>query len=336
MRLTSSFFCSSSLERFVKSSADVRVDINSQGEEEYSIDIESMIDALREFFSIFQTNDKKGRKLLDVLCEEWNLITFDAQKDDKISYFNEMMHVIGNDLNADSLVIYQNDYLKKVKEWNAIKQSFERDRRYFPDIDITDKDWDSLLCVNDVIEAGTKLYRGRIQEKTSFSMHEMGMPPEDKAVDGRANPHGIPFLYLCKERDTTLYEVRALNPDVVSVATFEATEDIEIVNFDIQIDPFDDLENIGLAVQRHLLLRKISEDMSKPIHRHMRRKNYVPTQYICEFIRHKVQAKGVQFKSSLKSDGHNVVLFSESGVTCIGEPEQITISKLELTYSSEN
>lgn len=43
---------------------------------------------------------------------------------------------------------------------------------------------------------------------------------------------------------------------------------------------------------------------------------YIPTQFICEFIRYITGAEGILFASSLYDKGKNFVLFSQEKVIC--------------------
>ena len=71
----------------------------------------------------------------------------------------------------------------------------------------------------------------------------MGCPPIEKATAGRANPLGIPYLYLCHDAETTLYEVRAVYLDKVSVGKFVINSNLDIVDFSSDI-------NLGTVVKR--------------------------------------------------------------------------------------
>jgi hypothetical protein len=44
---------------------------------------------------------------------------------------------------------------------------------------------------------------------------------------------------------------------------------------------------------------------------------YIPTQFICEFIKVFTGAFGIRFNSSLHPNGHNVVLFDQKIMTCV-------------------
>ena len=49
----------------------------------------------------------------------------------------------------------------------------------------------------------------------------MGCPPNKLTSSGRANPQGIPYLYLSKTPETTLYETRASYLDELSIGKFK-------------------------------------------------------------------------------------------------------------------
>jgi hypothetical protein len=68
------------------------------------------------------------------------------------------------------------------------------------------------------IDKNTILFRSRINDNgviTPFPKDKMGAPPTEWATAGRANPQGIPFLYLSDAPETTFYEIRALFLDIV-------------------------------------------------------------------------------------------------------------------------
>lgn len=65
-------------------------------------------------------------------------------------------------------------------------------------------------------------------------------------------------------------------------------------------------------------MRKIiSADLSIPLRRYDSEIEYIPTQFICEFIRNFTGADGILFNSSLHNGGKNVVLFGQDKVECI-------------------
>ena len=55
-------------------------------------------------------------------------------------------------------------------------------------------------------------------------------PLADRASDGRANPRGIPCLYLASLKETAVHEVRPWIGSYVSVAQFKLLRDVRVVD----------------------------------------------------------------------------------------------------------
>jgi hypothetical protein len=159
----------------------------------------------------------------------------------------------------------------------------------------------------------------------------MGCPTPNNTRGGRANPLGIPFLYLSDNEETVLYEVRASFLDEISVGLFRVKNslDVKIVDFTECISIYNP-SNVNGLIKAHLLKRLISEDLSKPMRRYDSEIEYIPTQFICEFIKIITNAKGIQFKSSLHPKGNNLVLFDENLMKCTNvKLKQITLLNIE-------
>lgn len=65
----------------------------------------------------------------------------------------------------------------------------------------------------------TKFYRARISEH-KLPNSKLGKPPKELATPGRANPVGIPYLYVSNSILTTLYETRASLHEGLTIGTF--------------------------------------------------------------------------------------------------------------------
>ena len=59
----------------------------------------------------------------------------------------------------------------------------------------------------------------------------------------------------------------------------------------------------------------ISNDLSRPMRRYDSIVDYVPTQFICEYIKYSAKADGIAFRSSL-CDGVNYVIFDTKSFDC--------------------
>ncbi len=160
----------------------------------------------------------------------------------------------------------------------------------------------------------------------------MGAPPARKASAGRANPEGISCLYLADSLDTTLHETRASVYDYISVGKFKLLQDIEVVNLAAidKVSPFQEIDISLLAInQPHL--KKIGNEISKPLRRHDSILDYLPTQYISDYIKSEGFA-GIEYKSTMCKDGVNFAIFDEALLECI-EIEEYDIESLSYKYN---
>ncbi len=169
------------------------------------------------------------------------------------------------------------------------------------------------------INKGKKFYRARISNKEGFGKSDMLNPPADKAKAGRANPTGISYLYLADQIKTTLYEARASLFDYVTVGEFRAKEDVKVIN--LRGDTYDP---VLLAEQEELedflihlpFITTLETNLSKPRRRSDNELDYLPTQYLSEFIK-SIGFDGVEFQSSLFSGGYNLAIFTPEKFECI-------------------
>ena len=162
------------------------------------------------------------------------------------------------------------------------------------------------------------LYRGRISlNKKKFLSKEMGAPPSPK--NGRVNPEGIRCLYVAEEVETTIHEIRAIKHDYVCIGTFKLKKNHKVKIIDLtkidKISPFFDLENIMKYAINYDFLKDIAEEISKPHKRGSTDLDYLPIQYIGEFIKY-LGYDGIKYKSTLNPGGINYVFFDDSLWTC--------------------
>lgn len=183
---------------------------------------------------------------------------------------------------------------------------------------------------------GTIFYRARISPEVGFSPDEMGAPPVEKTVAGRANSAGIQCFYLASDLDTAIHEVRAGAFDYITVAHFELLEDIVVVNLNAidKISPFvADFDYLEHAINKGHLQR-INAEMGKALRRSDSSLDYIPTQYICDFIKSiqygdKSEYAGIEYHSTIHPAGVNLALFEPfPAFRCVGT-EVYRISELE-------
>ncbi|OQX80665.1 MAG: hypothetical protein B6D61_01725 [Bacteroidetes bacterium 4484_249] len=189
------------------------------------------------------------------------------------------------------------------------------------------------------VKKGKIFYRARISDKNGFSCDRMFNPPAEKTKSGRANPIGISYLYLADTEKTTLYEVRATLYDYVTIGKFRLKEDINVINLSGDTyDPIllEDYENGSLEdfLIHQPFINKLELELSKPKRRSDTELDYLPTQYLSEFIK-SIDFDGVEYQSSLYSKGYNLAIFSTHKIECIDvnvyEIEKLNLEFKELT-----
>ncbi len=87
-----------------------------------------------------------------------------------------------------------------------------------------------------------------------------------------------------------------------------------------------------MAYTKKIQLKKvISKDLSKPIRRYDSDIEYIPTQYICEFIRLIIGVDGILFNSSLHSNGQNLVVFDQDKMECL-DVKKYLVTELSIKF----
>ena len=155
-------------------------------------------------------------------------------------------------------------------------------------------------------------------------------PKVEFVKDGRANPRGVPVLYLALKEATAISEVRPWIGSVVSVGTFRLSREIKIV---------DCSEFHGNAPWGHIRVEDIHENgdripakdeiikqwtyidnaFSEPVSNPNDGIDYVPTQILSELFK-SLNYDGIAYKSNFneiashteaqpEDNGYNIALF---------------------------
>lgn len=224
---------------------------------------------------------------------------------------------------------------KLKKQWNEFCEEIVHRNRFFPqkklDLDLI---YEILTFTDSIIATGEFLFRARLSpERKKLSAEQMGSPPKDRATEGRANPRGIPCLYLASDSDTAISEIRPQVENRVTVGKFKVNDEISVIdlrdpgpNPNIG-SPFKWGDNLAFGLKIQGFLRMLGFILSEPVDRNKTPLEYLPTQYFCEFIKNQGW-KGVLYKSFLGS-GYNIVLFSEDKVDCI-ETKLYTVTSIKI------
>ena len=181
------------------------------------------------------------------------------------------------------------------------------------------------------LPSGTLIYRGRIgKEGRKFKHNDITSPPPDCSKNNRMSPAGISFFYGGMDPETCIHELRPDVNEIIIVGKFEVIQPLFILDLSIKFEGrksiFDpDYSFYYEELFKPFLLHFIG-DISKPIRRTDNELEYVPAQIFTEFIKTinfrshylhydqngkeaDVFLNGIMFRSSLKEEGLNIVLF---------------------------
>ncbi len=240
------------------------------------------------------------------------------------------------------------DTERYAEEWELLKDELIHRNRFFPKSSIygeifskKDLGKEAILfsAVLDQLTStrneGDIFYRARVSS-VPLERHLMGKPPGTVVTAGRANPAGIAYLYLAENVNTCLHEVRPSKWAKVYVSRVIVQKPIKLIDLrkpktKVSILKFE--EHQIESVLKHLnLLELFSSDLSKPVQPDKSHLDYVPTQFLCEYLSVVGDFDGLIF-NSLFSTGSNVVLFDGSQVS-IENPRVHKVVKTSVEYES--
>jgi hypothetical protein len=265
---------------------------------------------------------ESGPSLPELLQTEWRV--FSSFEISRKILEQIITQVDTNISNTTISVKYINDIIDNYSHWVDLRENLKWSNRFISDIGLLEEfGWDGFFNTQYQLDNSLELYRARVHHESGLSPYkesEMKSPKREKARGGRANPLGIPFLYLCDNPETVLYEVRASYLDEISVGRFRVSKDkslLKIVDFTEKTSLFRPEGNINEIIKAKLLRDVISRDLSKPMRRYDSEIEYIPTQFICEFIKVFTGAMGIRFDSSLHPEGKNIVIFDQELMECV-------------------
>ena len=298
------------------------VEKGSLGDDDYS----ELQEFLYSLITIFEYSDA-GVSLFELIQNDWKLF---SSNDACQKVLNEIIQSDNLTFEKSGIkdsvtpVVYKKSITDCVAVWEVLKEDIKQHHRFTTDLKkLEAAGWNRILDNRFQLNTDGSFYRARIHYKKSdtFGVNDMGAPEIEDCKSGRANPEGIPFLYLSEEPKTTFYETRVIKHDVVTVGEFKIAgtgplyvEDLTDINLD-NIDLLD--EDVVTLAKRKLLVRALSQDMSHPMRRFDSPVEYVPTQFICEYVQLTQSVSGIRFSSSVYPEGTNVVIFNPKLMNCI-------------------
>jgi len=236
---------------------------------------------------------------------------------------------------------YSNIALVKTFNWDNFVDELKTKNRFHTNL-VNEKVLESYCSyLEKRYKKGKIFYRGRIADNIKgFNIEEMNAPPFELAKAGRVNAEGIRHLYLANDKKTTIHEVRAGAYDVITVGTFELQKDVLIIDFQQlnNINPFDDELNLLDYAINIEHLQKMNKEMSKTMRRGDRVLDYIPTQYIADYIKSFQDINqnpiysGIEYQSTMNKDGFNMVAFYPNDFKCISV-ETVSVTDIQYDYN---
>lgn len=294
-----------------------------------------------------------GDMIWDKLNEDWEI--FENSIDKREELIREIFSDLSNeeDLFLNEFVEIESFYWDSEgkfsdslkKKWENFSNQIKYENRYiFSDEFLLEDFFDEMVSISDFLELnvskGTKFYRARKNKGfNNYSLNDFGPPPIGKSTLGRANPVGIPYLYIASNIYTALAEVNPFLNDEISVCELKTKKDLSICdlskNFIID-SPFKYSENLHQLIDLIGFLRYLANEISKPVSPEKSHIDYLPLQYLCEYFKY-LGFHGIAYKSS-KAEGINYAIFNTDRFDFI-EVKKYLISdlkKIEFTYEKIN
>lgn len=323
----------------------------------YNTDIDDyLMEYFEELLDIYETEkiipDSFPRIMLkhvkDILWEDWNIFSenLDNNSVDRIirnickhkmidepEYFDERVGLP----EAVSDVYLNTNSIVRNKTWSEFVVSIKEQNRFHSNI-FNGKAFE-VFCsyITKTYKKGHMFYRSRISSESGYPIGEMSAPPPYLASAGRANPEGISYLYLGDSIKTTIHEIKAGQYDYVSAGCFVLERDIKVVDLTEidNISAFSDLDFKQHAINRDHLIR-INDEIAKPLRRHDSKLDYLPTQYICDFIKSiqsadKQEYDGIKYRSTMNKSGYNIALFDKELCICT-QVQSIDIKEIKYEF----
>jgi hypothetical protein len=278
--------------------------------------------------------DPAGKLLIHWFREDWALFEHPRMDDSRVKdLLGEILD--DGDITRQLFAPVNDPATDRLSEWENLRNELMYHNRYFPEktIDLDRLELNLSSLTRDADELPTTWYRARIRVgDVPYPVGQMGAPPKRIASHGRANPAGIPYLYLGSAPDTAISEIRPHTGEIACVADFTTPTTIRLVDLRAprkMVSPFilTDADEVGRMRNDLPFLERLGSELTRPVVPQSAAIEYTPSQYLCEFIK-KCRYQGVIYRSSVSS-GMNLALFEPTLATC-GTVEQYRVVRVSV------
>jgi hypothetical protein len=304
-------------------------------------ELDEMFEPIISLFTIVDEDhdDSDLNQLHSKIRENWNIFNIDP-----LSCRQLLISILENIYPSEHPLFSRNVKLKisggegaladiHMAKWENFANEIKFKNRFFLtetiDLELLE---DLLAKFSKQYNKGKRFYRARLSGPTGYPPDQMGKPPIEKTTSGRANPFGIPYLYLSTNMETAIYECRSSYLDFISIAELKLKDDLQLVSLrDISsASPFafgDQLEYY-LSHQKYVI--RLEKELSWPVRRFDKELDYLPSQYLCEFVKSRGY-DAIEYGSSLYNSGINLAVFNDNKLD-IETVRVYEISSVDLKY----
>jgi hypothetical protein len=293
---------------------------------------------------------EEGESLLWLIQWNWSVFDDDLDEDQQARLFEDIANSDWDDDDGEPQVDATDLYMQKSSQWFHDTHSDTWDQfcsqvRADPQ---TPMPFDEFIAEelgesDEALQSGTIFNRARLgfildehEERLAWSARDMGPPPPDKASAGRANIQGQAVLYVADDEKTAVSEIRPALGFYVSLAQITLLRDCRILDLTkelLSLNPFV-RESIGWHVEIRGLLRRLGEEMSRPLERNEDRSLYVPCQHFADYIRENGY-DGIRYPSALHPGGSSIVFFDPT-VAEVGPAKLVKITEVNFEYETDD
>jgi RES domain-containing protein len=306
-----------------------------------------------EIMSTHELRRCEGQFIWEVLDEEWPVFEDGVEYERKKDLF-EAIFAQGDHYDKDEeFQKYFSSYVERpndcydtdrvttdsmTQQWEDFRREIISENRFFlrkaPDPNHLR---DLLPFLYSELPRQSAFYRARLGPRVGkYPPSKMGSPPAELAGDGRANPRGIPYLYVASDPETAVSEIRPHVGAEVTVGRFKAKHPLQVVDLrDPRVQsPFGLGEDLNYVLTFLGYLRHLGLELSRPVQPDKGHVEYLPSQYLCELIK-ELGFDGVLYAST-SDRGYNVALFHEDKVKCTRTTSyKVSAVNVEIQKASE-
>ena len=305
--------------------------------------VSEMIIRLVQAYSV--SNNGNARSLKESLRDDWDIFNGGCEIiQTLVNALCSNYDDISDDVFTNKVIIpqiYDDDFQKEFGlfsglSWNSFSEYIKYTNRFHNSYFNSEEFVSVLTSICKEYSIDNSFYRARIcKNKDGYTIKEMFGPPKGSRRPGRINPEEIGVLYLSSDKKTILYETRANVYDYITIGQFKPQRALKLVDLSgfSSISPFKYYDVIEKFVINRNVFHEMAIDIAKPIRRSDSPFEYLPTQFIAEFIKSQGY-DGVAYESTINKGGYNFAVFDESLFECVNI-ETVEVTNIEYFTSSQ-